>query len=43
MNCRCGKSDGYYVHKITDTHVILESNCCITTILCKIEMVEFSV
>ena len=43
MNCACGRSDGYYVAKINETNVVLESKCCITTILCKIEMIEFSV
>ncbi len=43
MKCCCGKDDGYYVAKISDTQVVLESNCCITTILCSIQMIEFSV
>lgn len=43
MNCCCGKIDGYYIAKITDNQVILESKCCITTILCSIDTIEFSV
>ena len=43
MNCACGKSDGYYVAKINDKQAVLESKCCITTILCSIEMIEYSV
>lgn len=43
MNCCCGKKDGYYVALVTETHVYLESKCCITTLICAIETVEFSV
>lgn len=43
MICACGRQDGYYIAKLTDEQVILESKCCITTLICKIETVEFSV
>ena len=43
MNCACGKSDGYYIAKITDNQVILESKCCITTLRCSVDCIEFSV
>ena len=43
MNCACGKSNGYYIAKISEYLVILESKCCITTLVCSIDRVEFSV
>lgn len=43
MNCCCGLQTGYYIAKITDYKVILESKCCITTLVCSIDHIEFSV
>ena len=43
MMCACGQNRGWFVVKVRDNQVVIDSKCCITTIICSVECIEFSV
>lgn len=43
MMCACGRNDGFYFVGIKNEKIIIESKCCITTIVATVDHIEFSV